>query len=247
MNEFRLYWWDRAPHEFLRFVVGRTGDLFDGSHTLLTETEDARFDRFLFWKLFQRDFLLSPAGRPPLLRLIERQWVRERKLEGEFYDRYRAVRERLFNVLRLNNPDFPGTPTDLLRLSQKLLDRFIFAFYCEDMGERMLFPPQMIRDHLKSRSTEPYYDPNEQTFWDFFKRLFALMNNGGQMGQMRVPHINGGLFEHDPIIDSLAIPNHVFAAPGQGANEAALESDPDTLLYLSAATTTPRAATRRKA
>lgn len=233
MNEFRLYWWDRAPNEYLRFIIGRTGDLFDGRHTLLNESEDAQFDRFLFWKLFQRDFLLSPAGRPPLLRLIERQWVRERKLEGEFYDRYRAVRERLFNVLRLNNPNFEGTPTELLRLSQKLLDRFIFAFYCEDMGERMLFPPQMIRDHLKSRSIEPYYDPDGNSFWEFFKRLFALMNDGGQMGQMRVPHINGGLFERDPAIDNLAIPNHVFAAPRQGANEAALESDPDTLLFLS--------------
>lgn len=234
MNEFRLYWWDRAPAEYLRFVIGRTDDLFDGGHTLLSDTEDARFDRFLFWKLFQRDYLLSPAGRPPLLRLIERQWIRERKLEGEFYDHYKAVRERLFRVMRLNNPTFDGTPTQLLRLSQKLLDRFIFAFYCEDMGERMLFPPQMIRDHMKSRSTEIHYDPNGSEFWGFFKRLFAMMNDGGEMGRLKVPHINGGLFEPDPRMDALALPNHVFAATGQGENEASLEGDTETLLYLSA-------------
>jgi len=39
--------------------------------------------------------LLSEAGRPLLLRLVERQWARGRKLEGEFYDRYKDVRERL--------------------------------------------------------------------------------------------------------------------------------------------------------
>lgn len=233
MNEFRLYWWDRAPSEYLRFVIRRT-DLFAENYDLLTNSEDAQFDRFLFWKLLQRDYLLSQAGRPPLLRLIERQWVRERALEGEFYDRYKAVRERLFEVMRLNNATFDGSPTELLRLSQALLDRFIFAFYCEDMGARMLFPPQMIRDHLKSRSVEPYYDPNGSEFWEFFKRLFAFMNEGGMFGGLRVPHINGGLFAANPTIDALALPNHVFAAAKQGAGEAALESDRDTLLYLCA-------------
>jgi len=231
MNEFRLYWWDRAPNEYVRFVVHGRGDFFDEPYDLLSEGDEASFDRFLFWKLPRRDFLLSPAGRPPLLRLIERQWVKEKALEGEFYDRYKGVRERLFGVISLHNRDFPGTPSELLRLTQSLLDRFIFAFYCEDMGEQMLFPPQMIRDHLRDRSKEPYYDPDGSEFWDFFKRLFASMDVGGAMGQLKVPHINGGLFAANPQIDALSIPNHVFAAPKQGA---ALENDRDTLLYLCA-------------
>ena len=200
--------------------------------TSSAKSEDARFDRYLFAKLFSRDMLLSEAGRPLLLRLVERQWARGRKLEGEFYDRYKDVRERLYNVLRLNNPNFPGRPGELLRLTQKLLDRFIFAFFCEDMGERMLFPPQMLRDFLRSRSVEPFYDENGPELWDFFKRLFGLMNSGGTLNRLTLPEINGGLFEPDPLIDGLNIPNHVFAKAGQGANEASLESDPDTLFYL---------------
>ena len=234
MNEFRLYWWDRAPSEYLRFVIRQPADLFAGAYDLRTESEEARFDRFLFWKLFQRDVLLSEAGRPPLLRLIERQWVRERKLEGEFYERYRAVRERLFSVLRTSNPDFPGTSTDLLRLTQKLLDRFIFAFFCEDMGERMLFPPQMIRDKLKRDSTEITFDPTGDEIWAWFQRLFGHMNAGGKFGQLVVPHINGGLFATDTLLNQLTIPNDVFAAPGQGASEASLERNRDTLLYICA-------------
>jgi hypothetical protein len=234
MNEFRLYWWDRAPAQYLRFAIRRPHELFAGAYDLLTESDEARFDRFLFWKLFQRDELLSVAGRPPLLRLIERQWVRERKLEGEFYERYKDVRERLFSVLTINNPGFAGTPTDLLRLSQKLLDRFIFAFYCEDMGERMLFPPQMIQSYLRSRSTEVFYNENGGELWAFFKGLFGVMDVGGRIGQASVPHINGGLFAGDPAIESLNLPNHVFAKFGQGANEASLEADRSTLFYLSA-------------
>ncbi|MGZ8407765.1 MAG: Eco57I restriction-modification methylase domain-containing protein, partial [Caulobacteraceae bacterium] len=234
MNEFRLYWFDRMPADYLRFVIRQPADLFAGAYDLRSETDDARFDRFLFWKLFQRDFLLSEAGRPPLLRLIERQWVREKKLEGDFYDRYKATRERLFRVLTVSNPQFPGTPTELLRLTQKLLDRFIFAFYCEDMGALMLFPPQLIRDKLKRDSTEYTYDASGTEIWDWFRRLFGFMNTGGRWGRLEVPHINGGLFAHDPLIDGLTIPNDVFAAPSQGANEASLESDRDTLLYLCA-------------
>ena len=231
MNEFRLYWWDRAPSEYVRFFIRRE-DLLSGGYDLLSESDDARFDRYLFEKLFSRDMLLSQAGRPLLLRLVERQWARGRSLEGEFYDRYREVRERLYAALRVNNPHFPGRPGELLRLTQKLLDRFIFAFFCEDMGERMLFPPQMIRDLLRSRSVEPFYDENGPELWDFFKRLFGLMNTGGTLSRLTLPQINGGLFEPDPLIDALSIPNHVFAKAGQGADEASLESDRTTLFYL---------------
>ena len=233
MNEFRLYWWDHAPSEYIRFFIRRQ-DLFSGGYDLLAETEDARFDRYLFAKLFSRDMLLSEAGRPLLLRLVERQWTRGRKLEGEFYDRYKEVRERLYNVLRSNNPDFPGRPGELLRLTQKLLDRFIFAFFCEDMGEQMLFPPQMLRDFLKNRSVEPFYDDNGPELWEFFKRLFALMNSGGKLNVVKLPEINGGLFAPDALIDGLSIPNHFFARTGQGANEASLESDTTSLFYLCA-------------
>jgi hypothetical protein len=238
MNEFRLYWWDRAPGEYLRFVIRRPHDLLAGDYDLLTEAgaraEEARFDRFLFWRLFRRDQLISQAGRPPLLRLIERQWVREKAIEETFYRNYRAVRDRLYNVLVAHNQDFPGTRTDLLRLTQKLLDRLIFAFYCEDMGERMLFPPQLIRDRLKRESTEHTYDPDGDEIWTWLRRLFDYMNTGGKWGQLPVPHINGGLFETDPLIEGLHIPNHVFAAVGQGHNEASLERAPDTVLYLCA-------------
>jgi type I restriction-modification system DNA methylase subunit len=232
MNEFRLYWWDRAPAEYIRFFIRRV-DLLSGGYDLLGESEDAKFDRYLFAKLFSRDMLLSEAGRPLLLRLVERQWTRGRKLEGEFYDRYKDVRERLYSVLTLNNPQFPGRPGELLRLTQKLLDRFIFAFFCEDMGERLLFPPQLIRDFMRTRSNEPFYDENGLELWEQFKRVFEKMNTGGAFNRVKLPEINGGLFEPDPLIDGLSIPNHVFAKAGQGGNnEASLESDQKTLLYL---------------
>jgi hypothetical protein len=212
MNEFRLYWWDRVP-QHIKFTISiKDKDLFV-KHDLLSTSDEAQFDRFLFTKLFQRNMLISESGRPALWRMVERQGSREKKIEDEFYDHYKAVRERLFDVLRSHNADFTGTPTDLLRISQKLLDRFIFAFYCEDMGERMLFPPQFVRDYLKNRSIEAYYDTEGSEIWDFMRKLFGLMNKGGVLGRQQVPEINGGLFADDALINSLFIPNHIFCGP----------------------------------
>ena len=234
MNEFRLYWWDRQQTEYLRFIIRRPNDLLAGDYDLLSDCEAAQFDRFIFKKIFQRDFLLSQGGQPPLARLLEKQWTREQKIEGEFYVHYKAVRERLFDKLLINNPDFSGSKVDLLRISQKLLDRFIFAFYCEDMGERLLFPPQLIRDHLKNRSLEPTFESNGSEIWHYMKRIFSAMNTGEPIGLQDFPYINGGLFASDPLIDQLVIPNHVFVAFGQGHGDVTLERNPDTMFYLCA-------------
>ena len=49
-----------------------------------------------------------------------------------------------------------------------------------------------------------------------------------------LPHINGGLFEEDPLINSLVVPNMIFATQGQGLNSASYSKDKATMLFLSA-------------
>jgi hypothetical protein len=233
MNEFRLYWWDRAPQSYMRFTISGKNDLFE-THDLLTENKDAQFDRFLFWKLLRRDSLISISGKPELWRIVERQGRREHEIEEEFYGHYKDFRDRLFKELIVSNPKFKGTRSDLLRVSQRILDRFIFAFYCEDMGERMLFPPQFLRNLFSGRATEPYYEEGGKDIWELMKRLFSRMNTGGNLGKEKVPCINGGLFADDAMLDDLVIPNSMFAAEGQThTNEAALAKDKKTLLFLS--------------
>jgi hypothetical protein len=87
MNEFRLYWFDKGHHRSLRFTILAT-DLLKGS-SLVAKTEAARFERFLFKKVFHRETLISPAGRSLLLSLIERQRFSDRQLESTFYEEYR--------------------------------------------------------------------------------------------------------------------------------------------------------------
>lgn len=239
MNEFRLYWADRGERQSIRFVI-TPRDLFQGS-SLLADNDEARFDRYLFQRLFHRDTLTvqGDSGRAPLLSLIEQQRFRQRELENAFYAEYRAFREHLYRELLAHNAEgtdrFPGTRGRLVRLAQKVLDRCIFVFFCEDMGRSLGFPPQLLRDALILRSNDPYFDPEGLEVWTLLLRLFRAMNDGAAFGDNQINQFNGGLFAADDALERLHIPNRVFCERGQGQNEASLYRSPLTLLYLSAA------------
>jgi hypothetical protein len=133
MNEFRLYWHDRGARQYLQFNIEKR-DLFGGP-SMLSEDEEARFERFLFAKVFHRDSLIvkGKSGRPLLYQLVQQQRFRQRKLENTFYEEYRAYREYLYRVLLQYNDEqtgrFPGTRGRLVRLAQKLLIAvFLYSF-----------------------------------------------------------------------------------------------------------------------
>lgn len=123
MNEFRLYWSDKGHHQSLRFTILPT-DLLKGPGLVAT-TDAARFDRFLFRKVFHRETLISETGRSVLLGLIEKQRFNDRQLENSFYNEYRKFREKLYTELLVKNGPgtsrFPGTKGRLVRLAQKFL------------------------------------------------------------------------------------------------------------------------------
>ena len=239
MNEFRLYWHDRGDRQFMRFTIHRTG-LFDGT-TLLDDGEDARFDRFLFLHVFRRSTLVVDglSGRPRLFQLVQQQRFSQRELENTFYEEYRAFRAYLYELLlHYNNENsgrFPGTRGRLVRLAQKLIDRCIFIFFCEDMGRVLGFPPQLLKTFLANRSADPYLDPEGGTIWENLKALFHAMNDGRAFGSEQLNQFNGGLFAPDPDLEQLRIPNIAFCEQGQGQNEASLSGNKRTLLYLAAA------------
>ena len=234
MREFRLYWFDRMPHEALIFTLG--GDLFDRERSLFEAGDAGRFRRFVFSRVFHRDILINSGGGSSLRRLLEQQWVRQRKIERGFYDQYRALREALYNALVTHNSEFAGTRGRLLQLAQRVLDRVLFILYCEDRGGLIGFPPQLLRDFLRDASRDRFYDAAADDIWRRLIRLFQTMDAGGTFGpNQRVQRFNGGLFARDAELESLYIPNSIFCVAGQGRNEANLTSDPKTVLYFSAA------------
>lgn len=238
MNEFRLYWYDRGRSQYLSFVVRQPQrDLFRAP-SLLDNTEEARFERYIFSRVFHRDALLTRGGKPALLTLIERRRFRDQQIETEFYGRYKAFRDQLINTLVTENGShtsrYPGTNGRLVRMAQKILDRLLFIFYCEDMGRVLAFPPKLLQEFLASRSADPYYDPNATTIWADITRLFHAMNAGTAFGRETIHRFNGGLFAPDPTLDALHVPNRLFCEPNQAQNEESIAAAPLTVLFLSA-------------
>jgi len=232
MNEFRLYWRNRMPAQYQRFIINPTTT--DDTVSLLAKTEEASFQRFIFSKLFHADSLLTTGGNSDLLKTLNKQWILEKEIENDFYKEYKSFRERIYKTLVVNNQDFEGSRGRLVHLAQKLIDRCIFVLFCEDMGEALSFPPNALRDYLNDLSKMGSYDPSAQDAWNKLKELFHAMDKGDQFLGKRINRFNGGLFATDTELDNLYIPNHIFCEKLQGENEDTIKKSPHTLLYLSA-------------
>ncbi|MFZ1570383.1 MAG: DNA methyltransferase [Thiolinea sp.] len=234
MNEFRLYWNSRMPQQYERFVIKRKS-LAESGVVLLDSGEKARQQRFLFSRLFHADWLLNRGSEPPLLGLLSMQRIQEKSLEKTFYFEYRAYRDALFKTLQAANPTYKNQPRQLVRLTQKLLDRLLFVLFCEDMGAYLQFPVNLLRDLLIKDSQDEELQPNAMDVWEEkVLRLFKSMRNGGTFRTHQISRFNGGLFAADSDLDELNVPNKVFFTPFQGANDAALIKHKHTLLYFAA-------------
>ena len=234
MNEFRLYWRARMPLQYERFVI-KGSPTVTGVTALIDKTEAARVQRFLFQRVFRRDWLLSLSGESPLLALLARQSVHESRLEKGFYFEYRDYRKALYRALLTHNPQYKTEPRTLVRLTQKLLDRFLFILFCEDMGARLDYPHSLLRDILTTESRGEYFNPVESDLWTGkVKQIFGAMRDGGKFGPHTLNRFNGGMFAADSALDALVVPNQIFCAKNQGASDASLLQHTDTLLYFAA-------------
>jgi len=234
MNEFRLYARKTMPAQYQRFVIARRDDDAEvDSVALLDHSEEAAFQRFLFWKLFQSGMLLTTGGPSPLEKLLADQFVHEKAIENAFYQEYKAYRESIFKALVEANPDFHGTRGKLVRLAQRFLDRCLFILFCEDMGQTLKYPPNLLRDLLIALSQDKYYRPDDNAAWERVKTLFESMRDGSPFYDKPINRFNGGLFESYPDLENLRIPTRIFCAKGQGENPESIRRHKDTLLYFS--------------
>lgn len=231
MNEFRLYHRQTGNARFQRFVI----ESKEAASSLIADTPAAARQRFLFSRLFSRELLLGFSGRSQLDLMLQQQWTHEKTLEKKFYVEYQAYRQHVYEAILESNPSFQGTRGDLVRMTQRFLDRCIFLLFCEDMGKALSFPTDLLRDILKEQSLSPTFAPGFDTIWSLVKQLFHTMRDGGFFPpDHQIHRFNGGLFEGLEELEQLRIPNRVFCAKGQGESEEKLAEFKNTLLYLAA-------------
>lgn len=122
-----------------------------------------------------------------------------RELTNKFYALYADLRQKVFVRLRAENSTV--APQEILRCTQRLLDRVLFCAFCED---RSLLPPDTVRSAFTHR--DPY---NPKPIWENFRGLFRSVDVGN--AGLKIPAYNGGLFALDAGLDTLQVPDDVCA------------------------------------
>jgi hypothetical protein len=183
MRQTRLYHKGSNQHTYERF------DLDD------LATNVNALQKFVY--LLGADRVVPDGGECHFGALLAASAQVGQEVTRQYYQRYAALREEAFAALRLENAQVPAA--DVLRATQKLLDRVLFCCFAEDRG---LLPPQTI--HRAYEHRDPYHP---RPIYENFRGLFAAIDKGSE--PLQIPGYNGGLFALDPMLDGLSVPDAV--------------------------------------
>jgi methylase of polypeptide subunit release factors len=185
MRETRLYYKGAHQQTYERFETFRLA------------ADEALLKRFVFLLGAER---VVPAHREcHLYELLRASETVGRTLTNQFYALYADIRQRV--LTRLCRENATVAPPEILRCTQKLLDRVLFCAFCEDRG---LLPAESLKRAFEHR--DPY---NPHPLWLNFRGLFHAIDEGN--AGLNIPAYNGGLFALDPALDALQVPDEVCA------------------------------------
>ncbi|MBR2124709.1 MAG: N-6 DNA methylase [Acetobacter sp.] len=170
---------------------------------ILTLHEEKEFKRF-YYCLCQEN-LLNEQARSPMDELVKRSGEACIDITKEFYLEFKNVRRKLFDHIVENNPDFDKKL--LLEKTQKILDRFVFIFFCEDTAG--LLPHNTVENTYELGQAS--FSSSECKIWEQFRGLFVAIDKGNTRVKPPINAYNGGLFADDEILDKqLIIRDEIF-------------------------------------
>ena len=185
MRETRLYHKGSNQHAYERF------------ETVRLASDPALLKRFVF--LLGAERVVPEKRDCHLYELLKASESVGRELTNQFYALYADIRQKV--LTRLCRENAAIAPQEVLRCTQKLLDRVLFCAFCEDRG---LLPADTLKCAFAHH--DPY---NPKPIWENFRGLFRAIDTGN--AGLNIPAYNGGLFAADPGLDALVVPDDVCA------------------------------------
>ncbi|MEX0997380.1 MAG: N-6 DNA methylase [Flavobacteriaceae bacterium] len=177
--------------EKMRFYIDNAVD-FEEFNLFALSRE--RFD--VLWLCLSADSLLRLLPK----QLKDESLSREEVVTKELYKDYALFRTEVYRDIVAGNPQVDKLT--LFKVTQKLLDRFLFIFFAED---RLLLPPNSIRAIVQQwEDLRDKYD-EYQPLYERFKKYFGYMNTGHKGQKHDIFAYNGGLFKPDAVLDSIVI------------------------------------------
>lgn len=169
---------------------------------ILTLHEEKEFKRFYYCLCMKN--LLNEQAKSVMDLLIKQSSEEYINISNEFYIKFKHTRKILFNHIVENNPNYDKKL--LLEKTQKLLDRFIFIFFCENTAG--LLPPDTVKNIYKMGKNS--FSMSECRIWEQYRGLFIAIDKGNTNVNPPINAYNGGLFAYDEILDKLIIKDEMF-------------------------------------
>ncbi len=195
MRVLRLYSVE-GPYEYMSF---------DLTQCIRGETPMPEF-RELYWFL-SRECLVDGGHEAPVSLLLRKSVSRQLAVRDGFYDAYYRIRADMLAEIELAAQALPRTPSraEVLRSTQRLLDRMLFLYYCEDNPERLI-PTNTVPNVTEAARRLP--GPGASKVYHYLKLLFREIDEGSPpTAAVRLSAFNGELFKLDPIIDFIDLPD----------------------------------------
>lgn len=212
MRRIRLYSVE-SQHEFVEFDLR---ECVEGG------SPQKNF-RELYW-LISDQALVRGGAESPVSLLYSRSVAQQLKIRDSFYEVYDEIRMDLLSAVtaaseQLCLPEAPQRNT-LVAATQRLLDRMLFLYYCEDNPARLI-PRNTVKEVTEgARRT---LGPSTTKVYDQLKLLFREVDSGSPPdAAIAYSAYNGELFKHDPILDEIDLPDslhdkvYTLSASGKG-------------------------------
>ncbi|WP_028084746.1 Eco57I restriction-modification methylase domain-containing protein [Dolichospermum circinale] len=180
-RELRLYHTNKTPAYYEQFLLTNLADF-------------AEFKRF--YLLLCRENFLPIKDISTIDRLLVTSEEAQEDITKQLYEEYKQVRLNIVKDFRFrfgSKLHIPNRDQVLIEKAQKTLDRILFIAFCEDRG---LLPEKTIS---KAYNNKDIYHP--RPIWENYQAVFRWVDQGNE--DPPIPGYNGGLFQHDPILDQL--------------------------------------------
>ncbi|OGJ71970.1 hypothetical protein A2454_05205 [Candidatus Peribacteria bacterium RIFOXYC2_FULL_55_14] len=185
-REIRLY--RDTMHDYERFTLAELADPADNYRN---------FRKFHY--LLSADHFIEENGKSQTEELLAAIRIEQEEITKDFYREYRTLRMSLIDNIRKNNPVLSFDT--VLEKAQKVIDRIVFASFCEDVG---LLPENKLAEVVAYTEKGGLDMP----IWEIMKKFFVAIDKGSE--KMEMPHgYNGELFKPDAVLDALTIDDEI--------------------------------------
>lgn len=151
--------------------------------------------------------LISGEADSATARLLKSSRDQQAYFRDSFYGIYSEIREVLLRAIEQWSGD-RFNRTDQVLAVQRLLDRLLFIYFCEDHPDRLL-QSGLIKNLTDQAVRTP--GSSKTKVYDQLKGLFRDLDIGASTEFWQIPRYNGELFKKNEIVDDLVLPDSLYS------------------------------------